>query len=244
MSVPEIVKRIIGAHGGAEYWNSLEALEGEISARGFLFTAKRAPVLDHVRIRALTRQPRFTFFNFPKQGQTGEFIGDDEVRVLGSGGKVLERRVHPRSAFRGPKRLLSWDSCDFLYFAGYATWNYLTTPFLFLHDGFIFEEMTPVRDEAGILIRLRVTFPPDIPTHCREQIFYFDEQLLLRRLDYTAEVVGRWAHAAHLCGEYRGFDLLRVPTRRRVLPLLFGNKPFPGPVLVDIKVHDIRPMHP
>jgi hypothetical protein len=244
MTIPAIVEKIIEAHGSAEYWNSLEAFEGEISAHGFLFTAKRVPVLDHVRIRALTREPRFTFFNFPKQGQTGEFIGDDEVRILDSGGKFLERRVRPRSAFRRPRRLFFWDNLDFLYFAGYATWNYLTTPFLFLREGFAFEEMQPVRDEAGILMRLRVTFPPDIPTHCREQIFYFDERLLLRRLDYTAEVVGRWAHAAHLCGEYREFGPLKVPSRRRVLPLMFGNKPLPGPVLVDIKVHDIRPIQP
>jgi hypothetical protein len=91
-------------------------------------------------------------------------------------------------------------------------------------------------------VRLQATFPEDIPTHSRRQTFYFDDQRLLLRLDYTAEVVGRWAHAAHLCEDYRMFDKLKVPTQRRVLPLFFGMGPLPGPMLVGLTVHDIRPV--
>jgi hypothetical protein len=89
---------------------------------------------------------------------------------------------------------------------------------------------------------LQVTFPADVPTHPRHQIFYFDDDRLLRRIDYTAEVVGGWALAAHLCEEYRTFDGLKAPTRRRVLPLLFGHNPLPGPTLVELEVHQIRPV--
>jgi hypothetical protein len=85
-------------------------------------------------------------------------------------------------------------------------------------------------------------FPDTIPTHCKQQVFYFDAQYLLRRLDYTAEVVGGWAHAAHLCEEYRTFGGIKAPTKRRVLPLLLGSKPLPGPTLVAIEVHDLRPV--
>jgi hypothetical protein len=87
---------------------------------------------------------------------------------------------------------------------------------------------------------LQVTFPTDIPTHCRKQVFYVDESRHLRRLDYTAEVVGRWAHAAHLCENYRNFGGLKAPTRRRVRPILFGSRPLPAPTLVAIEVHNIR----
>ena len=90
-------------------------------------------------------------------------------------------------------------------------------------------------------MRLGVTFPDHFPTHCRHQTFIFDDRLDLRRLDYTAEVIGSWARAAHLCGEYRDFDGLRAPTRRRVLPLLFGQQPLPGPTLVALDVHNLRP---
>jgi hypothetical protein len=238
----QILHEIIEAHGGMDYWNSLEALDAEISAGGFLFTAKRRPVLQRVRMRALTTEPRFTFFDFPKLGQTAELIGNDEVRILDSDGKIIAQRKNPRPAFRSIRRQLFWDDLDFIYFAGYATWNYLTAPFMLARKGFLIKTLEPLQGALGQFTRLQVTFPPDIPTHSREQVFYFDDQLLLRRLDYTAEVVGGWAHAAHLCEEYRTFDGLKAPTRRWALPLLFGHKPLPGPKLVELELHMIRPV--
>jgi hypothetical protein len=235
----KIVQEAIEAHGGMTLWNSTESLDVEISARGFLFTAKRRPVLRRVRMRASTREPRFFLFDHPKPGQTSELAGRDEVRIVDSNGDVISRRTDPRAAFSGLRRLVSWDDLDFIYFAGYATWNYLTTPFLLARPGFSFEAIGPLPGDMARFVPVRVTFPDDIPTHSRQQVLYFDGQRLLRRLDYTAEVVGRWAHAAHLCDEYRNFNGLRIPTRRRVLPLLFGLTPLPGPTLVSIDVHSL-----
>ncbi len=238
----QTVHEAIEAHGGMDYWNGLDALETEITARGFLFTAKQRPVLRRVRMRAATREPRFTFFDFPKPGQIAELIGNNEVRILDSEGKIVSRRENPRAAFRGIRRLFIWDDLDFIYFGGYATWNYLTTPFLLARKGFAVEALEPLTGALAPLTRVQVTFPDDVPTHSRRQVFYFDEQRFLRRLDYTAEVVGGWAHAAHLCDEYRAFDRLKAPTRRRVLPLPFGHRPLPGPTLVELEVHTIRPV--
>jgi hypothetical protein len=238
----QIVHEAIEAQGGMDYWRSIRVLDVEISVSGFLFTAKRRPVLRRVRVRALTSEPRFTFFDFPKPGQTAELIGNDEVRILDSKGKVVAQRRNPRSAFHGIRRQFAWDDLDFTYFGGYATWNYLTTPFMLVRKGFLVEALEPLPGTLEQFTRLRVTFPADIPTHSRQQIFYFDDQRLLHRLDYTAEVVGGWAHAAHLCYDYRTFDRLKAPTRRRVLPLLFGHRPLPGPALVELEVHDITPV--
>jgi hypothetical protein len=118
------------------------------------------------------------------------------------------------------RRLFSWDDLDFTYFAGYATWNYLTTPFLLPRPGFTVEALGPLRGGLAGLTSVHVTYPDDIPAHCRRQVLYFDEHRLLNRLDYTAEVVGGWAHAAHFCDEYRDFGGLKVPIRRRVLRVL------------------------
>jgi hypothetical protein len=237
----QIVHDAVEAHGGMDYWNTLEALDAEISASGFLFTAKRRPLLCHVRMRAAAREPRFSFFDFPKAGQTAELIGNDEVRILDGEGAIVARRENPRAAFHGIRRLVIWDDLDFTYFGGYATWNYLTTPFMLVNKDFVIEALEPLTGDLAPLTRLQVTFPDGFPTHSRRQVFYFDEERLLRRIDYTAEVVGGWAHAAHLCDEYRTFGGIKAPTRRRVLPLPFGHRPLPGPVLVDLKVHDIRP---
>ena len=238
----QTVYEAIDAHGGLDYWNGLEALEVEISASGFLFTAKRRPVLHRVRVRAATREPRLSFFDFPKPGQTSELVGADKVRILDSEGTILAERENPRAAFRRLRRQFLWDDLDFAYFGGYATWNYLTTPFLLVRKGFVVEALEPLQGALAQFTRLRVTFPDDVPTHSREQILYFDDQRLLRRLDYTAEVVGGWAHAAHLCAEYRTYDRLKAPTRRHVLPLLLGYKPLPGPILVALDVHNINPI--
>jgi len=123
-------------------------------------------------------------------------------------------------------------------------WNYLITPFLFLRDGFQFEVLESTADASPSWVRLLVTFPDDVPTHCRTQIFYFDENRHLRRLDYTAEVVGNWAQATHFCENYRDFDGFKAPTRRRVRLLFWRNRPIPRPPLVALEIHNIRLMSP
>jgi len=237
-----LLEEIIEAHGGIERWQRLESLEAEISVWGLLFTTKRVPVLNRAKVRASTQHPHFTFFDFPELGQTGELIRNDPVRILDRDGQEQARRVNPRSAFRGADRWFKWDRLDFIYFGGYATWNYLISPFLFLGNDFEFEKMEPMETASGCWSRLRVTFPDNIPTHCKTQVFYFDQNRLLRRLDYTAEVVGRWAHAAHHCSRYQNFDGFMIPTQRRVRPIVFGEKPLPGPTLVAIDIHDVRPI--
>jgi hypothetical protein len=236
------VHEAVEAHGGINFWNGIEALDAVISARGFLFMAKRRPVLQRVRMRAAAHEPRFTMFDFPKPGQRADLIGNDEVRILDGEGKIVARRENPRAAFRGLRRQFAWDDLDFAYFGGYATWNYLTTPFMLLREGVIIKALESLPGTLARLTRVQATFPDEFPTHSRRQVFYFDEGRLLRRLDYTAEVVGGWARAAHLCDEYRQFGGLKVATRRRVLPLPFGNNPLPGPLLVELDLHDVRPV--
>jgi len=238
--LPDVINAAIAAHGGATVWGRLAAVEATVSASGFLFTAKRRPALRGIRVTASAADVRFAFHDYPRAGETSELIGDEQVRVVDQDGSVLACRERPRSAFGNLRRSLYWDHLDFVYFGGYALWNYLTTPFLFLRGGFAFEERPPLPTAEGPWRRIRVTFPAAIPTHSRVQDFYFDGKNLLRRLDYTADVVGPWAHAAHMCEEYRDFDGLKAPTRRRVLPLPYGSRPLSLPILVAIEVHSLR----
>jgi hypothetical protein len=245
-NIQAILDASIAAHGGAEFWRGLSGLDIQLSASGFLFAAKGRPVLRHARMWASATEPRFVFHDYPQPGWRGEWIGDEEVRILDPAGRVMASRCRPRAAFRGLRRQFRWDELDFLYFGGYATWNYMATPFIFLRPGFSFELLPPISGPQGEITRLRATFPPDIPTHSRTQVFYFDEQRLLTRLDYTAEVVGGWARAAHLCEGYKDFvgagGTLKAPTRRRVWPMIIGDKPMGFPNLVALDVDDIRPV--
>lgn len=242
MPLPRVIEAAIEAHGGRERWSRVHAIDATLSAWGFLFVAKQRPALRQQRVRAWTREPRLAFLDFPQSGLTSEMLDGSEVRVLGSDGSVVERREHPRAAFGDLRRQFAWDHLDFVYFGGYATWNYLVTPFVFLRAGFEFEELPALATPTGNWSRVRVRFPADVPTHSPVQDFYFDAAHRLRRLDYTADVVGRWAHAAHVCHEDRSFNGLIASTRRIVRPLPFGSNPLPLPTLVGIEIHDLRPL--
>ena len=65
-------------------------------------------------------------------------------------------------------------------------------------------------------------------------------RLLTRDPDYAVDIVSRRVRGAHFCDEYKTFDRLAAPTRRRVFPLLIGNAPLPGPTLVAIDIHNIE----
>jgi hypothetical protein len=238
-NVDYVLANAITAHGGGALWSHLTTIEAVLSADGFLFTAKHMKPLRRVSVAASTKAPRFTLFDWPRPGQRGEWLGEDEVRISAADGTITARRQNPRAAFHGPRRELWWDQLDFLFFAGYATWNYLTTPFLFLRPGFEFKMLPPGPNNSA---RIAARFPPDVPSHCREQVFHFAPSGELLRLDYTAEVVGGWARAAHICEDYRDFEGLRVPVRRRVRPLFELRTPLPYPTLVAIDIHELRPV--
>lgn len=84
-----------------------------------------------------------------------------------------------------------------------------------------------------------MTFPFTVPTHCREQVFYFDARTLLRRVDYTAEVVGSWARAAHYCFDHKTFAGLLAPTWRNVVSRRTDGRARAGPTLVWIAMKDV-----
>ena len=121
-----------------------------------------------------------------------------------------------------------WRTEDVVHFAGYALWGYLAAPFVFAEEDFAVREL-PRR-------RLRVDFPERVPAHCRRQVFHFDADAILTRLDYTAEVfLGPLARAKHRCFDHRWIDGLLVPTRRRVTP-----RGIPAPTLVSIDIDELH----
>ncbi len=76
------------------------------------------------------------------------------------------------------------------YFVGEALWTYLNTPFLYTHQGFVTEEISSIQVEGETWRRLKVTFPDNVKSHTREQISCFGPDGLLRRHDYTVDILG------------------------------------------------------
>jgi len=235
----EALNRILDAHGGVQYWQTLAAVQARISASGFLFRAKRVRPQRDAVITVDTNDPRVVMKDFPTPGCTTALLGIQRVETRDASGAVLRYRDNPRQAFGLGRRSLYWDELDFAYFSGYAMWCYLTLPFLLLRPGVTIDECEQAADGST---RLSVGFPDNIPVHSPKQTLFFDPAGRLVRHDYTAEVVGGWAKAAHLCSDYRQFGGLWMPTRRRVYPRGPSGRPLPGPTLVAIDIHDARPV--
>ncbi|OGK87766.1 MAG: hypothetical protein A2050_17205 [Candidatus Rokubacteria bacterium GWA2_73_35] len=236
----DLLATAVAAHGGPARWREVREVTARLRSGGLALAARGRPrAFRAYEARILTAEPRVVIAPYPRPGLRGVFEAR-AVRIETEAGATLARREDPRAAFAGLRRALWWDPLDALHFAGYALWNYFTLPFLLLRDGFVLREL-PAWEEAGERRRrLHVTFPPDVPTHSREQVLHFDAAGLLRRHDYTAEVFGGWAHAAHYATGHRAFAGLVVPTRRRVYPRRRDGRARPFPTLVWIDVDDVR----
>ena len=156
------------------------------------------------------------------EGMTdGEAIFDDGgVRIVGRDGSVKDSPNHrPRVPRRG-----RWSAFDAVYFFGYALVTYLSLPFVLRSCAYV------GRRRWCDLDGVTVDFPPGYPTHSVRQSFFFDGEGLLRRHDYTADVVGKWATGAHFSDAYIEAGGLWFATERHVRATLFG-RPTPIPVL-------------
>jgi len=233
MALSPTAKRAVEAYGGEERWRSATAVEVTMSAGGLAFLMKWRRPFRRVRLRAEIAQPRARLQPVDgRRGHTGVLDGDS-VRLEDADGRVVASRDDPRAGFPYGRRLLWWDTLDHTYFAAYAAWNYFTLPALLLRDDIDWSEPA-----EGVL---EGAFPPNLPTHCARQRFHFDPATgLLRQHDYTAEVFGNWAKAAHVVLEHATWEGISYPSRRRVTPRRPDGRPRRGPVLVWIDVHEWR----
>ncbi len=233
----DIVEQAIAAHGGLDLWESAGEVSVQVSSGGLAFASKlQGRAVRDVEARVAVRGQHVIFTPYPEPGQRGVLGEDGGVRIETDEGELVEARDHARSAFGDLRHKLWWDRLDILYFATYAIWTYVSTPFVFAREGYQVVELDPWLEGAEPWRRLAVTFPDHIHTHSREQVFYIDRDGLIRRHDYTAEPIGGWARAAHFCTDHRSFEGLVVPTRRRVYPRKANNRPRAGPLLVWIEV--------
>jgi hypothetical protein len=211
-----LVQLTIDAHGGFERWRRFENVSAHLRNGGVLWTLKHQQgVLEEVNVRVALRREWASHSPFLKPNLRTSFE-PHRVAIETTDGRVVEERRQPRDSFKGHRLDTPWDPLHLAYFAGYAMWTYLTTPFLLAMDGVATEEIQPWRQDGEMWRRLRVTFPDDIASHSTVQTFYFDADGLVRRHDYDTEVVGG-TPAAHYVYDYREFSGILVPTRRRVL---------------------------
>jgi hypothetical protein len=238
-----LLDEVLEAHGGPERWREAQTASARVRSAGLLLrTRVPGTRFADYRLTVELHRPRAVLDPFPRAGERAVYE-DGAARIETADGELLESRLDPRPGFfgvSGLRRNLRWDPLDSAYFAGYAMWNYLATPALLTRDEIGTRETEPWEEDGETWRSLEATFPPAIDTHSPRQTFYFDARGLLRRHDYTAEVVGRWARAAHYCDEHVQAGGLVFPTRRRVVPVGVRNRALPGPTLVSLQLTDLH----
>lgn len=227
------------AYGGWERWQQIKSIRARIHTWGWALRFKWRPrIFADIQVQIFPEQPYLTMRPFPRAPFSGAFHRQ-KVWIEDASGKLQAERLDPRRYFSHWRRKFYWDDLDCLYFGSYALWNYLTQPFLLHHPEVRLTELKPWNEGGRSWHRLHARFPNTIPTHNRDQVFYFDENGLIVRHDYTAEVFGSWAKAAHFSMDFQECDGMVFPTQRRVWPRKKDNQPMRAITLVGLEISDL-----
>ncbi len=232
----DLINRICNAHGGLDRWKLVESIQLELDIFGpILITRFKSPWLSNIVANIFTDKPYVSFHNFPEEGHTGIFDGFN-VYIYNQNDNVYTQRNYRNSDELKTKPRLHWDHLDIIYFLGYALWNYSCSPYIFSNRGFeCFQGDDWIEKDGSVLNTLHVRYPSDIPTHSRNQIFYFDQKGLLTRNDYTSEIISPLAIGSHYCREYRNVEGLNFATHRTVFPRLWTGNPLKAIKVMDGK---------
>ena len=184
-----LLEEALVAHGGRAAWESAGEVTAALRSGGLALGMKRAgaPFRDY-EARIAIAEPRTTISPFPgvalrgsspQAGYRGVFEGD-AVRIETDGGRTVAARANMRRRFPGLRRRLLWDPLDALYFAG--------APVELLHYAVAAHPRgrRRARAQAGARFLARDPDPLGRPG------VRLDGDGRLVRLDYTAEVFGRW----------------------------------------------------
>ncbi|NIH95731.1 hypothetical protein FHU31_002687 [Mycolicibacterium fluoranthenivorans] len=237
-----LLEEVQAAHGGLERWRAVTALTVHGRFGGLLRTRFPGNRMANFTARLLMTEQHTVLHRFPRDHQRAVFDHGD-VRIETNDGELIAARPNARNGFTGigaVRRTVHWDALDAAYFAGYAFWNYLSTPLLLTRDDITVTEASDWLEAGTPWRRLQASFPAHIHTHSPQQTFYVDHVGFIRRHDYIAQPVGTWARAAHYCDQHRQFGGLVFPTRRRVQPRGISDRPLPGPTLVALDIDHIE----
>ncbi len=233
----ELLKLAVNAHGGLDRWNRLKTVTARMSSTGAIWHIKGRPdVLKDIVMELSLREER-VLTRYRDQNRRTIFT-PREIVSESEDGQLFERRANPRSSFEGQTRETPWDDIHVAYFQSEALWTYLTTPFLYTYPGFITEEISPWEENGETWRRLKVTFPDSVTSHTHEQISYFGLDGLLRRHEYTVDILGG-ATGLNYAEAYMEFDGIMVPTTRRIYSYDAQKRKVPEPLLIDLKISDV-----
>jgi hypothetical protein len=210
----DLLESAVAAHGGLDRWNQVKSITVGASITGAFWHLKgQDDALKDVRFEVDTTRERLAM----------EFAGQDKRSVFEPHRVVLQRRDgapiaardDPEKSFAGHQLETPWDDLHLAYFTGEALWTYLNTPFIYTWPGFATEEIAPIEVDDERWRRLKVTFPDHVKSHTRQQISCFGPDGLLRRHDFTIDILGGAAESLLYATGYRDVEGIVIPATRR-----------------------------
>jgi hypothetical protein len=233
----DLLASAVAAHGGVDRWNRIHKIAVDAAITGAFWQIKgQGNALTNVRFEVDTTRERLTM-DFLGHDRRSVFE-PDRVVVQRPIGTVVEARDDPERSFDCHQFETPWDDLHLAYFTGEALWTYLNTPFLFTWPGFVCEEITPIEADGQTWRRLKVTFPDHIKSHTRQQVFCFGPDGLLRRHDFTIDIVGQTVESQLYAADYRDVDGIVIPATRRAYASMGDDQiVFVAIDMADIAVH-------
>jgi hypothetical protein len=139
----DVLELAVSAHGGLDSWKRIRSIDVSLVISGQLLEVKGFPEHQHTKVTIDVGQPRTVMEPYGEDGARGVYTpGRVWIEARDDGREIVELR-EPRASFAGHVRDPKWDPLKRLYFLGYAMWNYLSTPFIFVRDGFDIQELAP-----------------------------------------------------------------------------------------------------
>jgi hypothetical protein len=229
----DFLARILAAHGGIDRWNTFRTVEATIVSGGGFFALKGQPQnADPRQMTVWLDEERASVFPFGASDQRSMFT-PERVAIEKVDGTVIAERFVPRDSFAGHQMQTPWDTLQRAYFNGEALWTYLTTPFLLALDGVSVQELNAWREGPETWRVLRAFFPGYIETHSQIQDFFFGDDLMLRRHDYSVNIAGGFA-AAQLTSNYIDADGIMLPGVRRAYTRGADRQPIKEMLMVSM----------
>jgi hypothetical protein len=233
----ELLDVAVRAHGGLDRWRRLRSIRVAASITGAIWFVKgQGDALKDVVLTADTLTQRLAV-DFPGQDKRAVFE-PQRIVIQHIDGTPVADRDSPEQSFAGQQRETPWDDIHVIYFVGEALWTYLNVPFLYTQNGFVTEEIAPIEVDGEVWRRLQVTFPDQIKSHTRTQVSCFGPDGLLRRHDYTVDIL-RGATGLNYATDYRNVDGIVIPTKRRIYAYEGDYQPVWDPLLVRIDMGEI-----
>jgi hypothetical protein len=234
-----LLAEILDVHGGMKRWNEFHKVQATIVSGGGLFQLKGIPQDSAPRHMSVwLQEERSSVMPYGASDQRTVYTPERIAIEKLDGTLVAERRA-PKDSFAGHQMNTAWDPLHRAYFNGEALWTYLTTPFLLAMDGVRVEETEPWRERLETWRVLRAYFPRSIDTHSYSQDFFFGDDLMLRRHDYSVNIAGGFA-AAQLTSDYVLANGIHLPTKRRAYARGPDRRPILEMLMVSIDLSEVQ----